>query len=216
MFSEFVNSVSSIMLDLGYIWIFFMMVLESSFFPFPSEVAMIPAWYFVWAWKMNIFLAFLAWTFWALVWAMINYFLWYFLWEKVILSLIRKYWKYFFIKEEWYNKTKKYFIENWSLATFTGRLIPVIRQLISVPAWIFKMNLKKFLFFTILWAWIWNLILIWIWYFIWKIIWPVENISLILDKAKPYLKEFSIYWIIFVVVLVIIYFLLKKRKNQKI
>lgn len=214
MFADFVNYVSSIMLDLGYFWIFFMMVLESSFFPFPSEVAMIPAGYFVWAWKMNLFLVFLAWTFWALFWAIINYFLWYFLWEKIILKLIKKYWKYLFLKEESYEKTKKYFLENGNMATFSGRLIPVIRQLISVPAWIFKMDFKKFLFFTFLWAWIWNSILILIWFFIWKTIWNIENVASILDnpQVSAYLKQFTIYWIIFVIILILIYYFLKKKK----
>lgn len=202
MLHDFISNISSFFLELWYIWIFFMMVLESSFFPFPSEVAMIPAWYFSKTWEMNFFLAFLAWTSWALVWAIFNYFIWYFLWNKFILKFIKKFWKYFLIKEEWYYKTEKYFLENWSLATFTGRLIPVIRQLISLPAWIFKMNFAKFLFFTWLWAWLWNLILMWIWYFVW------DNKELI---AK-YMKEFTIWWIIFVIILVIIYYFLKKRK----
>lgn len=214
MFADFITSVSNFMLDLGYIWIFFMMVLESSFFPFPSEVAMIPAWYFIWTWEMNMFLAFFAWTIWALVWACINYSLGYFLGEKVILNLIRKYWKYFFINEASYDKTKKYFIENGSLATFTGRLIPVVRQLISVPAWIFKMDLKKFLFFTTLWAWLWNIILMGIWYFLYTIIWDVKNISSIVDIAKPYLKEFTIYGLILVFVVILAYFMIKKYKKS--
>lgn len=214
MFAEFVSNVSNFMLDLGYIWIFFMMLLESSFFPFPSEVAMVPAWYFAWTWQMNIFLAFLAWTIWALAWAWINYAIWYFLWEKVVLNLIRKYGKYFFINEAWYNKTQEYFIENWSLATFTWRLIPVIRQLISIPAWVFKMNFKKFIFFTTLWAWLWNIILMLIWYVIYKAIWNVENISLIMDKATPYLKEYTIYGLILAIIIILSYFIVKKIKKK--
>lgn len=205
MFWEIITNISNFMLELGYVGIFFMMFLESSFFPFPSEVAMIPAWYFSKTWEMNFLIAFLAWTAWALVGAIFNYFIWYFLWDNVILKLIQKYWKYFLIKEGWYHKTKKYFIENWSLATFTGRLIPVIRQLISLPAWAFKMNFAKFLFFTWLWAGLWNLILMWIWYFVW------DNKELI----SEYMKEFTIWWIIFVIILIFIYFMVKKYKKSE-
>ena len=215
MFSEFVSYVSSSMLDLGYLWIFFMMVLESSFIPFPSEVAMVPAWYFVSQGQMNFLVAVFAWTFLAFIWALINYFIWYFLWENVILKLIRKYWKYFLIKEEWYRKTEKYFLDNWSFATFTGRLIPVIRQLISIPAGIFKINFWKFVFFTVLWAGLWNIILMIIWYVIWKTIWNVENVASILDRPETaiYLRELTIWWIILAIILIAVYIFYKKRKK---
>jgi membrane protein DedA with SNARE-associated domain len=155
-----------------------MMVLESSFFPFPSEVAMVPAWFLVSTWKMNFFLAFFAWTFWALVWAIINYVIWKYLWAPVIMKLIEKYWKYLFIKPEHYKKTESFFQKHWEIATFVGRFITVIRQYISLPAWVFHMNFYKFLFFTFLWAWIWNLILMGIGYVAW------ENKDLIAKYSK--------------------------------
>jgi membrane protein DedA with SNARE-associated domain len=182
-----------------------MMILESSFFPFPSEVAMIPAWFLASIWKMDFFIALTVWTFWALVWATINYVLWYYLWSKVIHKLIKKYWKYFLITPEHYRKTEKYFEKHWSITTFLGRFISVVRQIISIPAWVFKMNFTKFFFYTWLWAWLWNLILMVIWYTAW------ENKELI---AK-YSFEILIISILVIITIANIYYYLHKRKNDK-
>jgi len=141
-----------------------MMVLESSFIPFPSEVAMIPAWYLASIWKMSFLIALVAWTAWALIWAVINYFLAYYLWEKVIVKLVRKYWKFFFIKESHYKKSENYFLEHWMITIFLARFITIVRQLISLPAWAFKINFRKFFIYTWIWAWLWNLWLMVIWY----------------------------------------------------
>ena len=168
MLHEFVNFVVNIASSLWYVWIFFMMVLESSFIPFPSEVAMVPAWYLVSLGKMNFLIVLLIWTFWALVWATINYVIWYFLGWKKILYLIDKFWKYFLITKEHYHISENYFKKHGMITVFLARFIPAIRQLISLPAWVFKINFPLFLFFTWLGAWIWNLVLIYIWYIAWK------------------------------------------------
>jgi len=199
---DIINYIVSIVWELWYTWIFIMMVLESSFFPFPSEVAMIPAWYLSSTWEMYFPIALLVWTFWALVWATINYFLWYYLWWKIIKSLIHKYWKYVFIKEEHYEKTEKYFQKHWSITTFLARFITVIRQLISLPAWVFQMNFAKFFFYTWLWAWLWNLMLMIIWYI------AGENKELI----AQYSKEIIIITTLVIILTAFIYYM----KNKKV
>jgi membrane protein DedA with SNARE-associated domain len=161
---EYIEIIVKTVWDMWYLGIFLMMVIESSFIPFPSELAMIPAWFLAFKWELDFWFALLIWTFWAIIWASINYFLAYFLWEKIILKLIKKYWKYFFIKEEHYQKSENYFVNHWSITIFLARFIPAVRQLISLPAWAFKMNYKKFFIYTWVWAWIWNLILMTIWY----------------------------------------------------
>lgn len=204
---EIINYVVNIVGELWYIWIFIMMVLESSFFPFPSEVAMIPAWYLAAIWEMDFLVALMAWTLWAIVWASINYFLWYKLWWPIIKALIRDYWKYFFIKEEHYKKTEDYFKTHWVITTFLARFITVIRQLISLPAWVFKMNLGKFIFFTSLWAGLWNLMLMILWYIAW------ENKELI----ERHTKEMLIGGILFVIIIGVVYYLKHtkwKKSNQ--
>lgn len=199
---EIIEFIVSLVWSLGYTGIFIMMTLESSFFPFPSEVAMIPAWYLASKWEMNFYIAMIAWTLWALLWASINYALWYFLWWKIIKKLIHKYWKYFLIKEAHYEKTEIYFQKHWVITTFLARFITIIRQLISLPAGVFKMNIPKFLFYTGLWAGLWNLMLMILGYMAW------ENSELI---AK-YSKELLIWWIFFVIGAGFLYYFLNNRK----
>jgi membrane protein DedA with SNARE-associated domain len=200
---EFVNYIVELADQMWYLGIFLMMVIESSFIPFPSEVAMIPAWYLASIWKMDFLLAFASWTAWALVWATINYILAYKLWEKTIIRLIRKYWKYFFIKEQHYLKAEDYFLKHWIITIFLARFITVIRQLISLPAWAFKINFRKFFFYTGLWAWIWNLWLMWIWYI------AGENKELI----SQYSKELMFAWIALILIIWWGYYLINKGKK---
>lgn len=202
---EIIDYIVSIVWELGYIGIFIMMVLESSFFPFPSEVAMIPAWFLASKWEMSFWFALLVGTFWALVWASINYILGYYLWWTVVKKLIEKYGRYFFIKSHHYEKSEDYFKKHWVITTFLARFITVVRQLISLPAWVFKMNFTKFFLYTWLWAWAWNLILMIIWYIAW------ENEELI---AK-YNKELLILSILFVIIIWLIYWYKYKKKEGK-
>lgn len=203
---EIITTIVNFASDLWYIWIYVMMVLESSFFPFPSEVAMIPAGFLASIWEMDFAIALLVWTFWALTWATINYILGFYLWDKLVHKLIKKYWKYVLITTKHYDLTEKYFEKHWSITTFLARFITVIRQLISLPAWVFKMNFAKFFFYTWLWAGLWNLILMTIGYIAW------ENKELI----KEYSFEILAWTIIFVILAGNIYYYLHIRKNAKI
>ena len=106
--------------SLGYIGIFIMMFLESSFFPFPSEVAMIPAGYLAVQGKMNLFVAIFVGIAGSLAGALFNYFLA----VKFGRGFLLKYGKYFFIKEETITKTESFFKDHGAISTFTGRLIP--------------------------------------------------------------------------------------------
>jgi len=145
-----------------------MMTLESSFIPFPSEVAMVPAGFLIADGRMNLWLAFGAGTLWALTGASINYFLWKHLGKPIVQKLIHKYGKYIFLNEAHYQKSEKYFEKHGSITTLVGRFIPAVRQLISIPAWIFKMHYGKFIFYTAIWAGTWNAILIGIGYIAWE------------------------------------------------
>lgn len=178
---QLIDTIIAYFWQIGYTEIFFMMVLESSFFPFPSEVAMIPAGYLSAIWKLNFGLALMAWTFGALVWATINYFLGYKLWWPLIKKLIHKYGKYFLITDKHYAKTEKYFKKHGIVTTFLARFITIIRQLISLPAGVFKINFAQFFFFTGLGAWLWNLALMAIGYIGW------ENKELIAEYTRELL-----------------------------
>lgn len=201
---EIIDIIVNFANQIWYTWIFIMMVIESSFIPFPSEVAMIPAWYLASIWKIDFALALLLWTMWALVWATINYIIWFYYWEKFILKFINKFWKYFFINEEHYKKSELFFEKHWMITIFTGRFIPAVRQLISLPAWVFKINYAKFFFYTWLWAWLWNLALMIVWYIAW------ENQELI----KQYLNELLFWAIIFIIIIWTIYYLIKNNGKK--
>lgn len=201
---EIILYITNIVSGLGYTGIFIMMVLESSFFPFPSEVAMIPAGFLASKWEMNIYIAFFTGTIGALVGASINYFLWYYLGEPIIKSLIKKYGKYFFITESHYTQSQVFFEKHGIITTFLARFITIIRQLISLPAWVFKMNFAQFLFFTWLWAGLWNIILMFIGYI------AGENEQLI----AQYTKELLIWGILFVCITAYLYFHKNKRINK--
>lgn len=150
--------------QMGYLGIFLMMVIESSFVPFPSEVAMLPAGYLSALWEMNIYMAFLVGTLGALCGATINYYLGMKFGSKVIKSMIHKYGKYILIREKHYTQAEEYFTSHGPITMLVGRFIPAVRQLISIPAGIFKMNYLTFCALTCIWAGTWNAVLLTIWY----------------------------------------------------
>lgn len=155
MLHDIVNFVVDTVGSLGYIGIFIMMFLESSFFPFPSEVVMIPAGYLAYKGEMNIYIVVFSGIAGSLTGALLNYFLA----VKFGRAFLIKYGKYFFIKEETISKMEDFFKSHGHISTFSGRLIPAVRQYISFPAGLARMNLFTFSFYTTLGASIWVVIL---------------------------------------------------------
>lgn len=140
------------------------MALESSLFPVPSELVMIPAWVIAYNSGIPIGVIIVSWTFGSLFGACTNYLLASYLWIPVLL----KFGKYFGITEIKYRRAEKLFLKNSILYTFLGRLIPVVRHLISLPAWVFLMSPKNFSLATLAGAWIWCSVLTAIGYMGWK------------------------------------------------
>lgn len=169
MITELVSQVVSFVLylidSIGYLGIFLGMTIESSFFPFPSEIILIPAGALVAQGKMSFPLVLLMAVLGSLAGALINFLLALFLGRKVIDSLVSKYGRILFINQEKIKRADGYFKRHGEITTFVGRLIPVIRQLISLPAGFSKMSLFKFSFFTALGAGVWSLVLILLGYF---------------------------------------------------
>jgi len=135
----------------GHLLVLLLMTIESSFIPFPSEIIMIPAGIFAFLGNLNIYLVILLGTLGSVIGALINYFLSYHFGRKYLL----KHKKLFFINLSHLEKTEIFFKKYGSLATFLGRLIPVVRQYISIPAGFSKMNLTKFIFYTFLGSFLW-------------------------------------------------------------
>ncbi len=162
MLHEIVDFVVKTVGDLGYIGIFVMMFLESTFFPFPSEVVMIPAGYLVYKGEMNMLIVLLCGIFGSLAGALFNYYLAIYVGRSILI----KYGRYFFIKESTIIKAENFFANHGHISTFSGRLIPAVRQLISFPAGLARMNLLSFSIYTTLGATIWVVILTLLGYYI--------------------------------------------------
>lgn len=156
-----INSIVEIVGNLGYTGIFIMMFLESSFFPFPSEVVMIPAGYLVFKGEMNAIIAVICGIAGSLAGALFNYYLA----LKFGRDFLIRYGKYVFFTESTMQKMEAFFIKHGPMSTFVGRLITIIRQYISLPAGLARMNLVKFCLYTSLGAGIWVIILTLIGYY---------------------------------------------------
>ena len=199
MIHEYAQLLVDLISDWGYLGIFVMMAIESSFIPFPSEIVLIPAGYLASQGEMSVFMIMLS----ALGGSMIGAFINYYLALTLGRRLLVKYGKYFFIKESALVKMESFFQKHGHISTFSGRLIPGIRQLISVPAGLARMNILQFSIFTALGAGIWALVLTLLGYFI------GENQELI----NTYLKQITIGVLALLVVLGGVYYRLKRRRN---
>lgn len=167
MFKVFFDFLLKITQGLGYGGVGILMAIESSFVPMPSEIIIPPAAYLASQGEMNIFLIVLFGVLGSLVGAIFNYYFAYYLGRPLIYKLAGHSWaKFLLIDQAKVAKAEKYFLKNSSSATFIGRLIPVIRQLISLPAGFSKMPLGKFIIHTTLGAFIWVSILAALGYFI--------------------------------------------------
>jgi len=192
---EIINYLVQIINQLWYLGIFAWMFLESSFFPFPSEVIMIPAWYLAYQGEMNLYLVIIVWILGSLAWAWLNYILASKLWRKFLEKLMKK---------EKVDKLENFFDRHGHITTFSWRLIPWIRQYISFPAWLAKMPAWKFSIYTWLWAWIWVIVLVLLWYFI------GQNQDLI----HKYLKEITIITLILLILIIWIYYYFNVKKKK--
>ena len=207
-------NLSSLLGNLNYGTILLLMLIESTVIPFPSEVVVAPAAYHAAAGYQNVFLVVLFATIGADLGAAINYAAAYYLGRPIIYSFVRSKWgKLCLINEEKVQKSEKYFDDHGVVATLTGRLLPVIRQLISVPAGLAKMNVWKFLLYTTIGAGIWNAVLAALGWYLHSIV-PESQLE---DKINEYSEYIKIV-ILVVFVIIVGYFairaVLKKERKQ--
>ncbi len=147
--------------NLNYWTITFLMAIESSFIPFPSEVVVPPAAYKAAAsGELNVWLVIFFATMGAIIGALVNYFLALWLGKPIVYKFANSRVGHMcLLDQEKVETAEKFFRKHGAVATFIGRLVPAVRQLISIPAGLAKMGLAKFVAFTALGAGIWNSVL---------------------------------------------------------
>lgn len=162
MLHDLISWILATVRDWGYTGIFILMALESTVLPVPSELVLIPAGYLAHQGEMSFWLIVLSSTVGSLVGASFNY--------AVAMWLgrpfLERWGRFFFVRPELLHKTDAFFLRHGAVSTFTGRLIPGIRHVISIPAGLTRMNAGAFAFYTCLGAGLWSLVLTLFGYFL--------------------------------------------------
>ena len=196
----------------GFLIVFILMAVESSFIPFPSEVVLIPAGFMAFRGELltgspyvDLVIIIICGTLGSLLGAYINYYLA----LRLGRPILHKYGKYVFIKPETLDSAEEIFRKYGDITTFICRLLPAIRQLISIPAGLSQMDLKRFSLFTMMGAGIWSSILGGIGFYLSHLAGDITYRELVY-KGKDLLHHNFIWIILFLVVLIILYILSHK------
>ena len=197
--------------NLTYPNIFLLMLLESTVVPVPSELVVAPAAYHAASGGLNVFLVVLVATIGAAVGASINYVVALYVGRPVVYKFANSKWgKMCLLNQEKVEKSERYFDKHGIVATLTGRLIPGIRHLISIPAGLARMNYWKFLLYTVIGAGVWHSILAALGWYLHAVV-PEDELDATIEKYNHYI----VLGIIAIVVLVIAYFVIKHYRRKK-
>ncbi|WP_279187826.1 DedA family protein [Prevotella melaninogenica] len=207
--------ITSMLGHLNYGTIFILMLLESTVIPVPSELVVAPAAYHAAAGNLDIWLVILFSTLGADVGATINYLAGWYLGRPIIYKFANSKWGHLcLLNQEKVEKSERYFDEHGMVATITGRLLPGIRHLISIPAGLAKMSYWKFLLYTTIGAASWHTILALLGHYMHSFV-PEDQLQ---EKILEY-GEYIKFGLIFLVIVACLYFLVKwyvkKKKNNK-
>ncbi len=193
------------MLHMNYLSITLLMTIESSFIPFPSEIVIPPAIWKAASGELNMYLVVLFATLGAVIGAIINYVLALWLGRAIVYSLVEtKVGKLFLLSRVKIENAEIYFNRHGRSSTFIGRLVPGIRQLISIPAGLARMNVKQFILFTALGSGLWNIILAALSYSLYS-----QQ-----DLLKKYMSELS-YALLAAGLIFIVYLVFKYKKKKE-
>ena len=213
------NFITSLLSNLNYGTILFLMLLESTVVPVPSEFVVTPAAYHAASGQLDVWLVILFATIGADLigadlGASINYFVALYVGRPVIYKFANSKWgKMCLLNQEKVEKSERYFDEHGIVATLTGRLIPGIRHLISIPAGLARMHYGKFLLYTTIGAGCWHAILAGLGWYLHTIV-PEDQLN---DKISEYAEYIKLI-IIALVIAAVVYFVVKsyvKKKNNK-
>ena len=196
---------------LNYGTIFVLMLLESTVIPVPSELVVAPAAYHAAGGNLDMWLVILFSTLGADVGATINYLAGWYLGRPIIYKFANSKWGHLcLLNQEKVEKSERYFEKHGMVATITGRLLPGIRHLISIPAGLSRMNYWKFLLYTTIGAGAWHSILAILGHYMHAFV-PEEQLN---EKILEY-GEYIKFGLIIIVIIVCIYFLLKWYIKKK-
>ena len=205
------NFITSLLSNLNYGTILFLMLLESTVVPVPSEFVVTPAAYHAASGQLDVWLVILFATIGADLGASINYFVALYVGRPVIYRFANSRWGHMcLLNQEKVEKSEHYFDDHGVVATLTGRLIPGIRHLISIPAGLARMNYWKFLLYTTLGAGAWHSILAALGWYLHTIV-PEEQLN---DKIAEYAEYIKLI-IILLVVVALAYFAVKTYLKKK-
>lgn len=202
--------INSLLSNLNYGTITFLMMLESTVIPVPSELVVSPAAYHAAGGNLNIFLVILFATIGADLGASINYIAGYYLGRPIIYKFANSHLGHLcLLNQEKVEKSEKYFYDHGMFATITGRLLPGIRHLISIPAGLSKMNYWKFLLYTTIGAGVWNCILAALGWYLYSVV-PEDKLAESIHQYGEYIK----WGLIVIVVAVAVFFTAKYFYNK--
>lgn len=193
--------------NINYFSLTILMAIESSAIPFPSEIVVPPAGYMAAEGELNFPLVIVFATLGSMIGALANYVVAYFVGRPVIYKFVdSKLGHLCMLNSEKMRRAEDYFNRRGAVATLVGRLIPVIRQLISIPAGLAKMNMAKFLLYTCLGAGAWNVVLAVIGYSLHSVVDREHLTSMVKEYEAP-----IVYAICGLVGAAIIYYVVKNR-----
>ncbi|NPD92779.1 DedA family protein [Xylanibacter muris] len=207
------NFITQLLEHLNYGTILFLMLLESTVIPVPSEFVVTPAAYHAAAGHLNIWLVILFATIGADIGATINYVVAYFFGRPLIYKFANSRWgKMCLLNQKKVEKSEVFFNKHGVTATLTGRLVPVIRHLISIPAGLAKMNYWKFLIYTTIGAGCWHSVLAGLGWYLHTIV-PQEQLNEKITEYADYLKIFILGILLIGVGCFIVKSLMKRKKD---
>jgi len=164
MLEVFSHFIISFIQSTSYLGIFILMCLESVLIPIPSEITMPFSGFLASQGTLNLWLVIITGTVANLVGSLLAYAIGYYLEETVLLSWIRKYGKFILVTEKEYRHAEHWFQKYGDKVIFISRLLPAVRTVISLPAGVFQMNLKKFIIYTTIGCFLWSILLTYLGY----------------------------------------------------
>jgi membrane protein DedA with SNARE-associated domain len=191
----------SVISSIGYFGVLILMIMESMILPIPSELVMPFAGFLISSGEMNFWIIVIFATIGSLIGSLISYYIGAYGGNR----FVRRYGKYFLLNEEHLMKTEQWFSKKGELTIFIGRFVPIVRHVISIPAGIGKMSLKKFMFYTVIGAGLWNAFL--------------TYIGFVLGNNWEEIKHYADYvsWAILGIIIIVgAYFLIKEIKKRKL